>query len=268
MILPATTISTRFVAALGSAALHAGVAVAVVAGGHSAKAGAPAAPLAAIEMVAPEIESPIPIPEAVAEQDEHAHASHTHTHTHSYPVPKDHDDTPHDPSLVHVPLARHAAADAPAAAPEVVTAPASVTPTPVTPTFVMPTLVMPTLVMNAGHAVPPGGVSAAHGVDAPSEGDAPLPETGVDSPARLLGGESAPPYPPQAREQSIEADVPVEIVVDASGRVIRAHAMKHVGYGLDEAAERAVRGYRFSPAQVHGHATAVRVRWPVQFRLR
>ena len=96
---------------------------------------------------------------------------------------------------------------------------------------------------------------------------APIPEAGVSVAARLISG-SPSFYPNQAREAEIEADVPLEIIVDQQGRVTTAHAMQHVGYGLDDAALRSVRAYRFSPALRGGHPVRVKMRWVVQFRLR
>jgi TonB family protein len=89
----------------------------------------------------------------------------------------------------------------------------------------------------------------------------------VSVPARLLI--SVPvAYPPEARAADVEANVAVEIVVDARGRVVEARALAASGYGLDAAALRAVRAYRFSPAQRAGHAVRVRMRWTVLFCLR
>jgi protein TonB len=89
----------------------------------------------------------------------------------------------------------------------------------------------------------------------------------VAAPARLVA--SAPLlYPPAARAAEVEADVAVEIVVDARGRVIEARSLATRGYGLDQEALRAVRAYRFSPAQRLGRAVRVRMRWNVQFHLR
>jgi protein TonB len=85
--------------------------------------------------------------------------------------------------------------------------------------------------------------------------------------ARLLYG-PPPGYPATARAAEIEADVPLEIVVDARGAVVDARGRAHAGYGLDEAAARAVRAYRFAPAQRGGVPVAVRMRWTMQFRLR
>ena len=55
--------------------------------------------------------------------------------------------------------------------------------------------------------------------------------------------------------------------MDASGRVLSARVVKHVGYGFDEAAMRSIRAYVFQPAVSHGHATAVRMKWTMEFRL-
>ena len=92
-------------------------------------------------------------------------------------------------------------------------------------------------------------------------------ERDVNVPARLLSS-SPLVYPPVARQAEIESDFPVEIVVDADGRVAAARAVSRVGYGLDEAALRAIRGYRFSPALRAGRPVRVRMKWTVQFRLR
>jgi protein TonB len=104
--------------------------------------------------------------------------------------------------------------------------------------------------------------AANHGVD-----DEVVPEAGVSVSARLISG-SPSFYPSQAREAEIEADVPLEIIVDQQGRVTAARAIQHVGYGLDDAAMRSVRAYRFSPAMRSGHPVRVKMRWVVQFRLR
>jgi protein TonB len=95
----------------------------------------------------------------------------------------------------------------------------------------------------------------------------PLNEGEVSVPARLLWA-SPLVYPPAARRAEIEIDLPVQIVVDAGGRVSSTRALGRAGYGLDEAAVRAIQEYRFSPALYAGRAVPVRMRWTVQFRLR
>jgi protein TonB len=86
--------------------------------------------------------------------------------------------------------------------------------------------------------------------------------------AHQVGG-ALPTYPAEALAQGVELSAPIafEIVVDTSGRVTATRELRHVGYGFDEAAEAALRNYRFSPAQRGGHAVAVRMRWTVDFRL-
>lgn len=109
-------------------------------------------------------------------------------------------------------------------------------------------------------AHPGDGADASGGADAFGEGD-------VNEPARLLSSNPLV-YPAAARAAAIEVDFPVEIVVDAAGHVVTARALRRAGYGLDEAALRAIRDYRFSPAVRSGRAVPVRMRWIVQFRLR
>ncbi len=91
-------------------------------------------------------------------------------------------------------------------------------------------------------------------------------ESGVSSPARLRHG-LPPSYPSDARADGVEADVPLEIVVNAAGAVVDARALRHAGHGLDEAALAAVRSYTFTPAQREGRSVRVRMRWVVQFRI-
>ena len=73
---------------------------------------------------------------------------------------------------------------------------------------------------------------------------------------------------PNARDQGVEATALVEIVVDETGRVIQSRSLTHAGYGFDEAAEAALREYRFTPAKVGDRVVRVRMPWSVEFRLR
>jgi TonB family protein len=114
------------------------------------------------------------------------------------------------------------------------------------------------------------GLTTRSSTSAPGAGSADAAAVGereVDVPARLLAAATLA-YPPAARQAEIETDFPLEIVVDAGGRVVSARAVSHAGYGLDEAALQGIRGYRFSPAMRAGRPVAVRMRWVVQFRLR
>jgi protein TonB len=171
-------------------------------------------------------------------------------------VPPSHDAVPHDPNLVHI-FAPSSPATTAESAPQA--APVE------TASDAMPRF---TIAIGGGAADAHGLVSstgaAAHDHD---DDDAPVPERSVSSPARLAQG-GAPAYPAEAREDGVEADVPVEIVVSAAGAVESARVVKRAGHGLDEAALAAVRRYRFSPANKDGRAVRVRMRWTVQFRLR
>jgi TonB family protein len=187
-------------------------------------------------------------------------------HTHPYPVPPSHDWTPHDPSLVHV----HAPLPLPAAQVDPVSAPAA-NPAPESEELPHFTIAAEPFAPSASHAAGDhdhGGVE--HAGDARGGGgadDPPAAEQSVSTPARLLHG-APPAYPPAARSQGVEADVPLELVVSQGGAVESARVVTHAGFGFDEAAVDAVRGYRFSPAVREGRPTRVRMRWTMQFRLR
>jgi len=118
-----------------------------------------------------------------------------------------------------------------------------------------------------------GGRSGAGDVDVGASGAASdgaetvFAEAAVDVPARLLAP-STVEYPAEARASGVEAEVPVEIVLDERGAVTSARSLRPAGYGFDEAALRAVRLLRFAPALRAGRAVRVRMRWPVVFRLR
>lgn len=215
---------------------------------------------ALVEIAAPDLTAAdLAMPDAPADLAPAQSASLAAPHSHPYPVPRDHDLTPHDPSLIHVPPAPSDSDGGPAAAPAVLASPA-----PVAPRFVL-------TLGSAARA--PGGISAsdgqsrARGSNASNASAEPVPEAAVDTSATLLTGNS-PRYTPEAEAAGVEADVPLEIVVDGAGTVIGARALAHVGYGLDEAALRGVRAYRFAPARRAGKPLAVRMRWIMRFQLR
>jgi protein TonB len=252
------TLGARLAAAAGSIAIHA--AVATTALGHAssgtARSSSSPAELAMVEIEAPALEMSTPAPPVtVPAPTEHAH---THaTHTHPYPVPADHDDVPHDPSLVHVPLHVPGGESAHAEEPD---APASVAAADA-PTFVLHVGGARVTRDVAGSGAPSALASAT------TESDETFAEATVDTPAHLVAGAS-PSYPSAAARAGIETDVPLEIVIDARGAVVDARVLRPAGYGLDEAALRGVRAYRFAPAMRRGRPARVRMRWSVEFRLR
>ena len=182
---------------------------------------------------------------------------HHHTHTHAYPVSPDHDAVDHDESIVHTPYVPHDH-DHPADAPsDVVTAPAQAA--------------LPNFSISIGNAPAAHGVVQTNGVGTGAalaiDDDAPVAADHVAQAAHLMTS-VIPIYPADARNAEVEADVPLEIVVDKFGAVKSVRPLGHVGYGFDEAATTAIRHYRFSPAGRGGHAVAVRMPWTVQFRLK
>jgi protein TonB len=180
------------------------------------------------------------------------HAASWPTHTHPYPVPASHDWTPHDPNLEHP----HAPSATPPLDPPALASPADTTDDE-TPRF---TIAIGTATAGNG-VVSPSGAAPSHEQDAE-----PFSEHAVDAQARLVRG-LAPSYPDAARADGIEGDVHLELVVGVSGAVESARVVRGVGHGLDEAALRAVRQFRFAPANKAGHAVRVRMGWAMQFRL-
>jgi protein TonB len=216
------------------------------------------------EVPAPEVLPEVPPVESPAPRGSLHHADGA-THTHDYPVPASHDATPHDPRLVHLPVSVDA--PAPSAHPPDedvhdrephVDAPAHFAlSVPASPARLGPSA------RGLGGAPGAGGASTAEGRGA----EEPVAESAVDEPARCIT-KPALAYPEAAERAGIEAEVPTEIVVDAQGRVSSVRVLARAGFGLDAAAERGVRAYRFSPAKRRGAAVAVRMKYFVKFELR
>lgn len=233
---------------------------------------------AELEFVAPE-----PLPSLAASVDAPAPLHHHHP----YPVPEGHDAIAHDPSLQHVPAAspQHSLSvassalsatthDAPGAINDVPSTTHDVPSTnhdaavPSEPSSAAPrfSIDLGAASRAAGSAAPTTSSGRSQGPAGASD-DAPLSEAAVDQRATLLVGHS-PSYTAEAAAAGVEANLPLEIVVDASGTVVSARALAHLGYGLDEAAVRAVRSYRFSPARLAAKPHSVRMRWAMRFQLR
>jgi periplasmic protein TonB len=245
-----TTLGGRALALVGSALFHAGVVV--VLGGHANDPPASRREPSLILAVSLTAED-APIVRAEPERTARPVARRVpvQTHTHRYPVAHQHDATPHDPSLVHAPLNDAA-------------------PTPRLPSFALalPVASAPAprfAIQVSPKDRPSSGTAAAGGHSQAGQGEV-LAEAGVDTPARLLRG-ATPPYPREAAEASIEADLPLEIVVDTKGHVVSARVLRQVGYGLEPAALRALRAYHFAPAILNGRPSSVRMKWTMVFRL-
>jgi protein TonB len=74
-------------------------------------------------------------------------------------------------------------------------------------------------------------------------------------------------YPPRAREEGIEGDVRMKILVSSTGQVTSVRLLRPAGNGFDEAARNLVRRFRFRAARKGGRAVAVWIPWTYKFRL-
>jgi len=78
-----------------------------------------------------------------------------------------------------------------------------------------------------------------------------------------------PVYPEEARKRGEEGDATVELVVGADGHVTEARIVASTGFAaLDEAALKAVRAARFTPARAGGKTVSATARLTLRFRLR
>ena len=75
-------------------------------------------------------------------------------------------------------------------------------------------------------------------------------------------------YPPEAEAQKVEGRVVLSIDISATGEVTRAEVVEPAGHGFDEAALAAVRQFRFTPAEVDGKPSPVRITYAYDFVLR
>ena len=76
---------------------------------------------------------------------------------------------------------------------------------------------------------------------------APVSESFVQQWPRTLE-EIQAPYPEEARRVDMRGTVRLRVGIDENGRVREVKVLKRVGYGLDEAATKALWKFRFSPA--------------------
>lgn len=74
-------------------------------------------------------------------------------------------------------------------------------------------------------------------------------------------------YPEAERQADREADVTLELTLDAAGLVTDAIVTVSAGEAFDAAALAAARRFRFSPAEVDGVPTAIRVQYVYRFRI-
>jgi protein TonB len=88
---------------------------------------------------------------------------------------------------------------------------------------------------------------------------------GVSAPVVVHSVE--PEFTAQARAAGFQGNVSIQLIVDAQGNPQNVHVIRHLGMGLDQKAEDAVRQYRFKPAMYEGHPVAVQLIIDVAFHL-
>jgi protein TonB len=77
-----------------------------------------------------------------------------------------------------------------------------------------------------------------------------------------------PAYSDEARKAKLQGLVTMRVLVGADGRVRDVQVTRGIGLGLDENAERAVRGWQFVPAKdAEGRAAANWITIETVFRL-
>lgn len=112
--------------------------------------------------------------------------------------------------------------------------------------------------------------------DAPEEEEVDQVFTIVEDPAQFPGGLKAfygyvqdnMKYPSQARRMGIEGKVYVQFVIDKTGKVTEVTAVKGIGAGCDEEAERVLReSPKFKPGKQRGRAVKQKMVMPIVFKL-
>jgi protein TonB len=96
-------------------------------------------------------------------------------------------------------------------------------------------------------------------------GTLPVAATWFDRAPRMLS-QVRPEYPRQAFVEKVEGEVLLEILIDASGRVVWTKVVRSIPR-LDAAAREAVMKWTFAPALPGGRPVAARAMAPVRFHL-
>jgi periplasmic protein TonB len=74
-------------------------------------------------------------------------------------------------------------------------------------------------------------------------------------------------YPAEAKEKRITGDIMVSFMVEADSTTSEVRAMKDLGGGTKEEAERLIRETKFSPAMMNGKPVRQQMMLPVLFRI-
>jgi len=103
--------------------------------------------------------------------------------------------------------------------------------------------------------------------------DQPLPPPPAPAPAApkltkapAITKNAEPVYPPEAFAAGLTGDVTLAIDIDATGHVTGATVTKGAGHGFDEAAVEAAKQMEFSPAEVDGKPSPIRIELTLHFK--
>lgn len=114
--------------------------------------------------------------------------------------------------------------------------------------------------IGAGHGSGLGsGIGGGYGGGVMSVGG------GVSAPQLIHSVQ--PEFTDAARQAKYTGVVEIALIVDAYGNPENIQVVKHLGMGLDQKAEAAVKQYKFRPATYQGHPVAVRLIVDVDFHL-
>lgn len=83
----------------------------------------------------------------------------------------------------------------------------------------------------------------------------------------ILESEFRIPYPPEATKARVQGRVVMDLLIDAEGKVREVSLVEGPGYGLNEAALRAIRNFKFRPAKIQDRVVAVKIRYAYNFVL-
>lgn len=75
------------------------------------------------------------------------------------------------------------------------------------------------------------------------------------------------PYPEEAKKAGVQGPVVMNLLIDKNGKVRDVQLVKGPGFGLNEAAQKAVLDFVFRPAKVNDQSVAVLIRYTYRFVL-
>lgn len=128
----------------------------------------------------------------------------------------------------------------------------------------------------------PSVAAAQEGEDPGDRGSGAVPRGGAGAVARPPAQPAKPPvivmpkltrfvdaaYPEEARKQGLQADVVLELTIDAAGKVTDAKVVEPRGNGFDEAATAAALQFEFEPATRDGKPVAAKILYRYSFTLK